>query len=429
MLIALLTWFTISHENRIRISSLLLLSFLLKIILGFLLNVNAIMALQHQFLLSEYDATNYYIKSVYDISTQNSLLPELHWSVADPGFNYLLYWIGKIYTFCFEELSISYFHFIYLLIFFHTITFLIIFIQLEKKYLINKTVLIAFTLIFLFEPMMLRFALSLEREILVSFLLLLFVIAFMNNKISVMIITSVLLFYFREVYIYLIPSCILSFIIFRNFFSGRIIMFLLFIFLIFTIIIHLLSSHFENFEYLVFHHSPSVDMIERSSFGNAIISSSYFVRVFLYSLLGFFAPVPIYPLFSNTFATFYIFSFIMGLNSISYLFFNSYVVYSLHKFDCTINNNKIHMKNLHQSIYKAYIFVFVSHLTFHGLIFNIRHRLQIMPSLIFVFLYILSFQHSNKELRSKVSMGKCFYMSFMIIISINIFYFILKMLV
>jgi len=426
IIIALLTWFTISYDNRIRITFLLLISFLIKIFLGFFLNNNAIMALQHQYLLSEYDATNYYIQSVYDVATQNSLLPELHWSVADPGFNYLLYWIGKIYTFCFEGLSLSYFHFIYLLIFFHTIIFLFIFIQLEKKHLLNKTVLVAFTAIFLFEPMMFRFSFSLEREIVVSFILLMFVVAFMDNNIWIMIFSSVLIVYFRDVYLYLIPTWIFSYVIFRKFFSARIFLFLFFILITFSFIIHVLSSYLEDFEYLFFHHAHE---LESSGFGIIIWSSIYFVRVLSYSLLGFVAPVPVYPFFNNEFLTFYLLAFIQGLSSISYLFFNSYIMYSLYQFDVIIKKKRLKIDNLYQTIYKAYIVIFISHLTFHGLIYNIRHRVQIIPGIIFVFLYILSLQHTNKELRSKMSMRKCFYISFMIVLSLNIFYIFLKILV
>jgi len=420
-LIGQISFYSISYRNRIVISFLLLLSFALKIVVGFYLNENAFYALQHRFLFSEYDATNYYLNSVFDIATQNTFIPDLHWSIADPGFNILLYWVGKIYSFCFHGLSISYFHFIYMLIFIHTLTFIYMFIQLEKDIKLYKNVIILFSVFMFFEPMMLRFAFSLEREIVVSLLLLIFIIAFMNNNIVLIIISSFILIMFREVYLYLIPTYIVSYLVFRKFFSGRIISFLCFAFVLFSLTVYAVSLNFESMETLFFQQGKQT---VGSGFGAVIMSSNYFLRTILYSFLGFVAPVPIYPFFDKEFSTIYLFSFVTGLSSISYIFLNSYIIYSLSQFECQIDNKLLNINMLYNTIYKAYIVIFLSHLVFQGLIFNIRHRLQIIPGLVFVFLYILNIQSAHKELT--IDMGKWFFHCVLLIVFLNIIYVVVK---
>jgi len=426
-MIAQLSYVNVSNKNRITVTFLLLLSFAMKIIFGFELNENAFRALQNQFLLSEYDATKYYLQSVYDVATQNTFIPELHWSVADPGFNIMLYWVGKIYTFCFQGLHVSYFHYIYLLIFVHTLTFLYIFIQLEKSEYIYRIVLVMFTIFVLFEPLMLRFSFSLEREIVVSLIFLIFIIAYMGNNIITMLICSILLIWFRDVYLYLIPVFLLSYLVFRNFFTGHIILFLLCILILFSLTVHCLTTDNEEMAALFFQH---VKISEDQGLGTIIMSSGYFFRIILYSLLGFVAPVPIYPFFDKDLPVFYMFSFIMGLSSISYLFINSYIIYFLYQFDSQIKIQKSKIDSYYDnSIYKAYITLFILHLTFHGLIYNIRHRLQIMPGLIYLFLYILNFQFSNKSISIKINIEKCFYLCLVTIFSLNVLYIVLKILV
>jgi len=426
-MIAQLSYFNLSNKNRIVVTFLLLLSFIMKIIFGFVLNENAFRALQHRFLFSEYDATNYYLQSVYDVATQNTFIPELHWSVADPGFNIMLYWVGKIYSFCFQGLNISYFHFIYLLIFVHTLTFLYIIVQLEKSEYIYRIVLIMFSIFVLFEPMMLRFSFSLEREIVVSLIFLIFIVAYMDNNVIAMLICSILLVWFRDVYLFLLPVFILSYLVFRKFFKGHLFLFLLCILILFALTIHCLSTNNEEMASLFFQHGKLSD---ETGFGTIIMSSGYFIRIILYSLLGFVAPVPIYPFFDRDLPVFYMFSFIMGLSSISYLFLNSYIIYFLYQFDGQIKKQKSIVYSYdYLSIYKVYISLFILHLTFHGLIYNIRHRLQILPGLIYLFLYILNFQYSNKSFSIKINIEKCFYLCLLTIFLLNILYIVLKKMV
>jgi len=425
-MIAQLSYFTLSHRNRITITFLLLLSFVMKIIVGFVFNENAFRALQNRLLLSEYDATNYYLQAVYDAATQNSFIPELHWSVADPGFNIMLYWVGKIYSFCFQGLSISYFHFIYLLIFVHTLTFLYIFVRLEKNEYIHKIVLIMFAIFVFFEPLMLRFSFSLEREIVVSLFLLIFIVAYMDNHIIVMIICSFFLVWFRDMYLFLLPVFLLSYLVYRYFFTGHIIFFLFCNLILFSLTIHLLSINNEDMAALFFQHGKLSDD-QSHGFGTMIMSSGYFIRIILYSLLGFVAPIPVYPFFGSDLPVFYIFSFVMGLSSISYLFLNSYIIYFLYKLDCHVKINRYKIDNYsYKVIYKAYVAFFILHLTFHGLIFNIRHRLQLIPGLIYLFLYIVNLQYSNKEISIKVNIEKWFYLCLLVIFSFNILYIVLK---
>ena len=426
-MVAQLSYINLSNKNRVVVTFLLLLSFVMKIIIGFVLNENAFRALKHRSLFSEYDATNYYLQSVYNVATQNTFIPELHWSVADPGFNIMLYWVGKMYSFCFQGLNISYFHYIYLLIFVHTLTFLYIFIRLEKSEYIYRIVLVMFTIFVLFEPMMLRFSFSLEREIVVSLIVLVFIVAYMDNNIIAMLICAIFLVWFRDVYLFLIPVFLLSYLVFRNFFSGHILLFLLCILILFSLTIHCLSTDNEEMVALFFQHEK---LSEDTGFGTIIMSRGYFIRIILYSLIGFVAPVPIYPFFDKNLPVFYMFSFMMGLSSISYLFLNSYIIFFLYQFDGQIKKQELKVDGyFYKSIYKAYITLFILHITFHGLIYNIRHRLQIMPGLIYLFLYILNYQYSNKSISIKMNIEKCFYLSLLTTFLLNVLHIVLKKMV
>jgi hypothetical protein len=176
---------------------------------------------------------------------------------------------------------------------------------------------------------------------------------------------------------------------------------------------------------LFFQHGKLSD---NAGFGTIIMSSGYFIRIILYSLLGFIAPVPIYPFFDKDLPVFYIFSFVMGLSSISYLFLNSYIIYYLFKSDDRKHRKYTTIEGYsYSAIYKAYIALFILHLTFHGLIYNIRHRLQIIPGLIYLFLYILNAQLTNKGISIKVNIEKWFYLCLLTIFSLNVLYIVLKM--
>ena len=414
---------TISKKHRIPITFLLLSSFLLKILFGFISNINAFQALAHLNRLSEYDATNYYLQSIYDVATQNTLIPELHWSIADPGFSILLYWIGKIYSFFFINCNISYFYFIYFLVFIHTLTFLYIFKYLEKHQNLSRLIIVVFSIYVLFEPMMLRFSFSLEREIIVSLLLLVFITAFMDNKWIVMIISGLSLIPFRDVYLYLVPTIFTIHFIYNKYAKTKFYVVLPIILIAFSLIVHILASNIEELERLFFHHGKDLGV---SAFGDLVLSQSYCLRISIYSILGFIAPVPLYPFYANDYSTFYFLSLLFGLSSISYFFVNSYMIYSLYQFDHYSRINSLSTDQGINKIQKAYLVIFILHLTFHGLIYNIRHRLQIIPGLIVVFLYLLQFQ---KSIGIKISLIKWFSLCTMIVIGLNIFHYILKMLV
>jgi len=420
ILIAQISFYTLSKEYRIGITFLLLFSFVLKILFGFITNTNAFKALSHLDRLSEYDATNYYLQSVYDIATQNTLIPELHWSIADPGFSILLYWIGKIYVFFFDKYNISYFHYIYFLIFMHTLIFLFIFNYLEKDQKLSKSLLVVFSLFVLFEPSMLRFSFSLEREILVSFFLLVFITAFMDNKKIVMIISAFLLIQFRDAYSYLLPTIMLSYFIFKRYFRTKRFLFLPILLIGFSLLVFILASNVQAFEWLFFRHGKELGS---SGFGDLILSSNYFTRVTIYSVLGFVAPIPVYPFFNNDYSTFYLLGLILGLSSFSYALLNSYIIFSFYQMDSLKSQYSQSTYNWHVSSYKAYIVLFILHLAFHGLIFNIRHRLQIIPGLIFVFLFIVNSQQVSGM---KTNLEKCFFASILVVVFINILYFSLK---
>ena len=416
----------ISKKNKISVSLFFLASYFIKIIMVFFFIDNAFYVLRYESLFSEYDATNYYMETIYMVATQNSFIPKLHWSVANPGFHYLLYWIGKVYTFFFHGIHLSYLHFIYFLIFIHTLTFFYMYIELEKRQQLSKVGVTALFLFTFFEPMMLRFAFSLEREIFVSFSLLIFIIGYMNNKRLIIILSAAVLIFFRDVYIYLIPTCFLANFVYSKFFKGRFLLFLIIIIISFSMLINILAIYSEDLNSLFFH---QVKEAGTSGIGDIILSIGYFLRIIIYSILGFVAPIPIYPFFKSEYSSFYVLAFIMGLGSISYLFMSSYIIYYLHRINTYTKKYKKNIKNklaLYDPVYKAYIVIFMLHLAFHGLIFNVRHRLQIIPSLIYVFVYIINLQNYKEVIFFKISLIKWLYMSVFTIFSLNILYIIIK---
>jgi hypothetical protein len=376
-------------------------------------------------MLSEYDATGYYFDTIYMIATQNKIFPKINWYIADPGFHVLLYWLGKVYHHIFQINRISYLHFIYFLIFVNTITFLYMYEKLEKI-LSNKTVY-AFFLIALLEPMMLRFSSTLEREMIVSFILLFFIFGYMNNNLITMTVCTFLLYFFRDVYLYVIPILLILQVMYEKFFTGRFLLFLFLLLFIFSLLVHVLSSVSKEMETLFFMHGKKFG---ESGFGDLILGTGYFLRVFMYSILGFFAPIPIYPFWGSSFSTFYILNFIMGLSSISYLFINVYIMYSLYIIDKKAFETKsLNKKDIghYYPVFKAYFAIIVLHFIFHGLIFNVRHRLQIIPSLIFIFFHVMKIISDKSKISSNVSIGKCFLFSFAIILLLNCLYIILKL--
>jgi len=385
-------------------------------------------ALKHQYLLSEYDATAYYFDSIYMIVTQNTIIPKLNWTIADPGFHVLLYWLGKIYINIFQIKQVTYFHFILFLIFLHSLTFLYMYIELERKKLLTRATSVVFFLFVLFEPMMLRFSATLEREIVVSLLLLFFIIGYMENNFLSMAVYGFILYFFREIYLYFIPFLFFIQIVHKRFFKGHFFIFLILMLFTFPLVVDILSSFSKEMEHIFFVHGKERGL---SGFGDLILGSGYFFRVLLYSILGFVAPIPIYPFFDSSYSTFYVLAFIMGLGSISYFFMNTYIIFSLGSIDK--KNFKLPGKKLKDNmekyypIFKAYIAIIVLHFVFHGLIFNVRHRLQIIPPLIFIFFHVFKIMSDETDITQRVSIGKCLLASISITALLNFLYFVIKL--
>ncbi len=406
--------------------------YIFKILIALVLYDNHLTVFSHIKKFSIYDASGYYSLTLELLESSRFFLPDLPWQVANPGYSTMLYWIGIFYTKFLQINNPNYLLFLYFNVFVVSITFFLIMVYLKQKHLLkSKAIMNIAMVLFVFEPTMLAFGSVLEREVLVGLLLFLIFISFMESRWIRFLCLVFLLLLFRKTYIFIIPVITIVYLIYAIFFyfwKKHFVLYLTSILIVFGIAVHIISAMNYRAEYMFFHHAMGNI---GSGFGSFIEAMPYTIRVISYGVLGFFSPIPIYPIFKNSYDGFYLFGLLSGLESIFYLCFHLIIINTILRLKklTVIASGMISRSEAiahYKIITKAYLFIFILHLVFQGLVYNIRHKVQIIPCLIFLTLYCLQFYNIRQNALCVFFRLKNFVWSCCVIMVLNVVYFVAK---
>lgn len=415
------------------IMALFLLIFIFKMFILLLIYQNNLNVISHIKSYSLYDATTYYHVTLTLLDDNTSLFPTLPWYVADPGYNTILYWLGIIYTKVLKITHPDYLFFAYFNAFVVTITFFFVVVNLKKKQL-PRPIIRAAIMISGFEPTTLAFGSILEREVLVGLLLFFVFLAFFESDWISFFAFSAILILFRKEFILVLPLIFAINTLYATIIHsldkhfGLILTATLILFCIF---VQLACMQSDVAKHLLFHH---ISEHSGSGFGSTIWKAPYGIRVIAYALLGFVSPIPLYPFADERLGGFYLFGFLVGLGSVVYLSYHIIII------KCILHLRKIAFKKdivlQHYNLIKAYklitrcyLSVFVLHLIFQGLVYNVRHKVQLIALLTFLTLYCLQFYKMEITKALIVFKSKAFVLSFCTIALLNIVYLFAKIIV
>lgn len=409
------------------------LLYIIKILIALALYENSLTALSGIGEFSTYDASSFYNTTLNHLHSGTSIIPDMHWSIADPGYFVLLYWVGIIYGDCLNINNIEYLHFLFFNIFTTTLIFFLLVNQLKKMGGLNSRVIVIAMALSLFDPTMLAFGSILEREILVALFLFLTFMSFIYNRWIYFLGLIFLLSLMRYEFVYIIPVIIICCKVYDNsYFKKHFLVYLVGLLVTFAISIQIISAMSERWGFLFFHHAMEAG--QGSGFGDVIAVLPYSMRVIIYSVFGFLSPIPIYPVhhFSKeSYEGFYLFRFLTGLGSIFYLCYHLIIINTILRLKklTVIASGMISRSAAiahYKIITKAYLFIFILHLVFQGLIYNVRHKVQIIPCLIFLALYCLQFYNIRQNALLVFFRLKNFAQSCFVIMVLNIVYLVAK---
>lgn len=352
-------------------------------------------------LYSIYDAAGNYADTLDMLdSNLRVFIPALPPSAADPGYNTLLYWIGEIYRTAFRINGPDYLLFLYSNVFFGTLLSVAITHYLSTWRLLSaRTISGAGMLLAVGEPTLLAFAAVLEREIVVALIALLTFVSFMEQRWIRFIVGSVLLFLFRSAYGYLIPAIVIVWVAFGNvwWFKRHLLITAGLIVLVFGVAVQIVAAVNPVFNDYMFRHVMN-DSADLAGFGGYIQRLPPGLSVMAYGLLGFVSPVPAYPMFDARVRGFNIFGALVGFGSASYLACILIVATALRRLrDVAYGVGPIEPTDRAEAqaqflmVAKGFVIVLVSQMVFQGLLYNVRHKVQIIPFLLLLTLYSLQF--------------------------------------
>ncbi|MCP4050820.1 MAG: hypothetical protein GY730_08965 [bacterium] len=422
--------FTKAGRNNLLIIFTFIFIYCFKIILAWIVFYNGQTAIEGLPSSPESDTDSFYYYTIDAVNSTDEFIPKKHAFVADPAFHLLLYWVGKIYSRVFQITEIHYMQFIYFHIFMSSLLFFTLvqavnrFRQFNKKFLIKLVFFLS-----VFEPFLLIYSLVLLREVEVGLIVFLMFLGFIYKRWLQFIFCFILLIFFRWEYIFLVPAILAGYFIYKVLFKKTYILYLALNLIGASFFVHILSARSIIYESIFFHHSTDVDT---SGLGGFIANAPYFFRVFFYSILGFFSPVPFYPFMNHPYNTIYILPLLTGLSSISYLFFHVLIIFAYVrirrklkylKLDDAEKKKLISSRNV---IEKGYYFVFLFHIVFQGLIYTVRHKVQIVPVLIYLAVYSMQYYNFSYRKVSNIFKLNKFALSFFVIIMLHILYLFVK---
>lgn len=419
----------------IKYFTLFLSLFCLKLAIALIIDQNNEATISDIRLYSLYDAAGNYADTFYMLDHNlRVLFPILPPNAADAGYNTLLYWIGEIYRTVFAIDQPDYLLFLYSNVFFATLLSVAILHYLSTWRLLGvKSISGAGVLLVLGEPMLLAFGAVLEREIVVGLIALLTFVSFMENRWVRFAIGSVLLFFFRSAYAYLLPTIVLVWLAFLSvqWFRKHLLVTAALVVLLFGAGVQVLTIINPVFSDYMFRHIMN-DTANLEGFGGYIQRLPRGLSVIAYSVLGFVSPVPAYSMFDSRVDGFNIFGGLVGLGSVSYCACILIVAGALKRLrDVAHGPGPIEPADraLAQAqflfVAKGLIVVLISQLVFQGFLYNVRHKVQIIPFLLVLTLYALQFLKTRPG-RLRVLMLRQVAWAVCLIVGLNLVYVIAR---
>jgi hypothetical protein len=387
------------HSGGLKYLTLFLALFLFKSFVAKAVYDNSLQSISDIRLYSLYDSASYYSDTLNMLDTAGGVFPELPANAADPGYNTFLYWIGSLYRDILGIDRLEYLLFLYSNAFVGTLLFVAIREFLGESHLLTSNAISATILLLaLTEPTLLAFGSTLEREVLLGLLALVTFVSFMNNRTGLFVAGSIVLLLFRNTYGYVIPAILLAWLAYRfvPWFRTHFLLYVCTLVLFFGVSVQLVTSVSRDFgEFLFRHIASDTDL---SGFGGFIQGLPSGLSAPAFGVLGFLSPIPAYPLFDARIQGFFLFGALVGVGSVLYLSYNLIViaavvrlrsmVYGVDPIEPSIRA-RVHSELL--VVMKGFIVVFVSQLAFQGFAYNVRHKVQTIPFLIFLSLYCLRF--------------------------------------
>ncbi|WP_424686308.1 MAG: hypothetical protein ACNI3H_15135 [Halarcobacter ebronensis] len=383
-------------KNLFIISIVLLLVFLSLIALQF---NNVLVGFGGDRLFSQYDSQNFY---EYSKVTFNELF-SLYNFIAYKAYPAYLISIDNFYSIFFNNVTYQ------MLILSNYFLYLIIILIYYKFYFKSYNVPNYIFFLMILEPSLIAFLLTLEREIIISIFLGLFFLSilYISNKFLKSLLLLFLLFVIAniriEISLIILFSSLLYFV--YHFYKKSkkytkllliVMLFCLSLFFFFKI-----SSILE----IYLRHLGSLET--NGGFGSLISSLSAVPRIILYSLFYFVMPIPIFAEKNYLYQYFLIFS------GFSYSLFWIFIL---------LNYKKLEGKLL----YLLFLLLLL-HIGLGGTLFNIRHRVDIVIPLIIMVLTLSKIIINNRGYDYlKKQFRQSFKIAFIVIIGLNLIYYIAK---
>jgi hypothetical protein len=413
-----------------------------KILLSIIIVENNIYALSNIREYSMYDSAGYYKETLESLIPSFKLNPTIPIDANDVGYNTFLHFIGLVYHYILGIKELNYLLFVFSNAYVVTVTcFLISNYFRYDEYSNHKKIVYLAATICLFEPTLLAFGAVLEREVMVGLLVFLSFKYLIEKKWISLILLTLTLVIFRSTYLYIFAILIILYFVTKNFnyVKRNFLKFIIILFVGFCFSVQIISYFSESAAAHFFRHTASDDL---SGFGGIVSKLPYGLSVGLYSLLGYFSPIPFYAFFDDRIQGFYFFGLLQGLGSVTYLFFNASILIAILKIRLILNENKISLglgssseKLAHNLdvIFMGFIVVFLLNIVFQGFAYNIRHKVQIFPLLIFLTFYsirsIRSIRSIHPECAVALNLIKIFFSCCFVLFALNIIYFALKIII